>query len=189
MEEQFFDTSDGRIAFYDNRADGLALVMLHANSICKESFALQITAFGNTYRTIAIDLPGHGGSSDATDPRRSYSMTGYANAVSELLAGIGVTRYALLGHSLGGHITLELLARVEKSIAGAIIFGTPPIENSIEGLIAGFVPSPDMAYTGSLVITEEQVGMIARMALGNRTRAMKHSSPLSGAPTVGRGNI
>ena len=93
MEEQFFDTSDGRIAFYDNRADGLALVMLHANSICKESFALQITAFGNTYRTIAIDLPGHGGSSDATDPRRSYSMTGYANAVSELLAGIGVVGF------------------------------------------------------------------------------------------------
>ncbi|MBO0127996.1 alpha/beta hydrolase [Agrobacterium sp. OT33] len=168
MEEQFFDTSHGRIAFYDNRADGLAIVMLHANSICKESFAPQIAAFGNTYRTIAIDLPGHGGSSDATDPRRSYSMSGYASAVSELLVGIGVTRYMLLGHSLGGHVALELLARHEASIAGAALFGTPPIENSIEGLIAGFVPSPDMAYTGSLVITEEQVGMIARMALGEK---------------------
>lgn len=95
-------------------------------------------------------------------------MNGYANAVSELLTGIGVTRYAVLGHSLGGHFALELLARHEASITGAAIFGTPPIENSIEGLIAGFVPSPDMAYTGSLVITEEQVGMIARMALGEK---------------------
>ncbi|WP_319518579.1 alpha/beta hydrolase [uncultured Martelella sp.] len=166
MEEQFFDTSHGRIAFYDSRADGLAVVMLHANSICKESFAPQIAAFGNTHRTIAIDFPGHGASSDAKDPRRSYSMSGYASAVSELLAEIGVTRYMLLGHSLGGHVALELLARDETSIAGTAIFGTPPVENSVEGLIAGFVPSPDMAYTGSLEITEEQVGMIARMALG-----------------------
>lgn len=168
MEEQFFDTSHGRIAFYDSRADGLAIVMLHANSICKEGFTPQLSVFQDKYRTIAIDLPGHGSSADAIDPRLSYCMKGYAKAVSELLAGIGVTPYVLLGHSLGGHVALELLARNEASIAGVVIFGTPPIENSIQGMIAGFVPSPEMAYTGSPVLTEEQVGMIARMALGSK---------------------
>ncbi|UXR92895.1 alpha/beta fold hydrolase [Agrobacterium tumefaciens] len=168
MEEQFFDTSHGRIAYDDNGGAGLPVVMLHANSLCKESFAPQIDALRDTCRIIALDLPGHGQSSDATDPRRSYCMSGYADVVAETLSGIGVTRYVLLGHSLGGHVALELLARDEASIAGATIFGTPPIENSIEGLIAGFVPSPDMAYTGSLVITEEQVEMIARMALGEQ---------------------
>lgn len=167
MKEQFIDTSHGRIAFSDNSAEGLPVVMLHANSICKESFAPQIGALGDAYRTIAIDFPGHGRSSDATDPRRSYSMGGYADVVHDLLTGLGVQQYALLGHSLGGHVALELLARHERSVAGVAIFGAPPIENTIEGLMAGFVPSPEMAYTGSPVLTEEQVGMVARMALGH----------------------
>ncbi len=170
MEEQFIDTSHGRIAYNDNRSDGLPVVMLHANSICKESFASQISALQGSYRTIAIDLPGHGRSADAIDPRRSYSMSGYADVIHELLAGLGVQRYALLGHSLGGHVALELLARHEASIAGLAIFGTPPIENSIEGLMAGFVPSPEMAYTGSPELTEEQVSMTAAMALGHESR-------------------
>lgn len=168
MEEQFLEISHGRIAFYDNRTDATTIVMLHANSVCKESFSPQISSLSGNYRTIALDLPGHGQSSDATDPRRSYRMGGYADVVSELLSGLGVTRYVLIGHSLGGHVALELLARDETSIAGVAIFGTPPIENSIDGLIAGFVPSPEMAYTGSPVITEEQVRMIARMALGSK---------------------
>lgn len=166
MEERSIETSHGSIAYYDSRSDGLPVVMLHANSTCKESFSPQIAALSETYRTIALDLPGHGHSSDATDPRRTYHVRGYADVVTELLTSLEVERVALLGHSLGGHVALELMARTEGPIVGVAIFGAPPIASSIEGLMAGFVPGPDMDYTGSPTLSEQQVRMIARLALG-----------------------
>ena len=35
-----------------------------------------------------------------------------------------------------------------------------------EGLQAGFKPNPEMAYTGNPVLRDEQVGMVAALALG-----------------------
>ncbi len=70
---------------------------------------------------------------NAIDPRRTYSVKGYADALLEALASLGVERFAVVGHSLGGHVALEMVAR-NAAVDGALIFGTPPIANSVEGL-------------------------------------------------------
>jgi pimeloyl-ACP methyl ester carboxylesterase len=60
--------------------------MLHGNSSCKEAFDRQLNgALGDEFRLIAIDLPGHGASSDAADPNRTYSFPGYAEAAIAVL--------------------------------------------------------------------------------------------------------
>jgi hypothetical protein len=51
-------------------------------------------------------------------------------------------------------------------VKGAVGFGTPPIETSLTGLQAGFKPSAFMAYTGSADITDEQIDMVLKLALG-----------------------
>jgi pimeloyl-ACP methyl ester carboxylesterase len=43
------------------------------------------------HRFIAFDLPGHGESSNAIDPMRSYTRPGFADATVELLEKLGVT--------------------------------------------------------------------------------------------------
>jgi pimeloyl-ACP methyl ester carboxylesterase len=161
-----FETSHGRLAYIDTGGEGVPVVMIHANSLCKETFELQIEVLKDRYRILAIDLPGHGASSDATDRRRSYSIPGYANAVEELLQGVGVQEFVGVGHSLGGHVILEMLG-TGLPLRGAFLFGTPPIENSIEGLGAGFQPSPEMAYTGSADVSDDQVKLVVGMALGD----------------------
>ncbi|WP_377299358.1 alpha/beta fold hydrolase [Rhizobium sp. SGZ-381] len=165
MHGSDLETSHGRLAYSDTGGDGMPVVMVHANSLCKESFAPQIDALKDRYRVLAIDLLGHGASSNAIEPRRSYSIPGYASAVEELLQGLGVLEFVGVGHSLGGHVVLEMLGS-SLPIRGAFLFGTPPIENSLAGLGAGFKPSPEMAYTGSADVSDDQIKMVVGMALG-----------------------
>jgi len=82
---------------------------------------------------------------------------------------IGIGRFIAIGHSLGGHVVLEMIS-AGAAIDGAFIFGTPPVANTLEGLQAGFKPSPEMAYTGNAELLEEQVPMIVELALGAAVR-------------------
>ncbi|MUZ62593.1 alpha/beta fold hydrolase [Agrobacterium vitis] len=166
MEKQtVIETSHGRVAITDVGGAGTPLLMLHCNSGCKEMFVFQKQALAGTRRLVSVDLPGHGASSDALDPRRTYCFGGYAEAIVEVLAKIGIAKVAILGHSLGGHIALDLVARL-NDVAGVMIFGTPPIPPGPEGAQLGFLPNPEMAYTGNPILTDEQVEGVVAMALG-----------------------
>lgn len=166
MEDQtIIETSHGLIAVSDSAGGGTPLLMIHANSGCKEMFLFQSQAFAGSRRLLSLDLPGHGASSDAIDPRRTYCFGGYAEAIAEVLAKLDIGRIAVLGHSLGGHVALDLVSRL-REVAGVMIFGTPPIPPGPEGAQLGFLPNPEMAYTGNATLTDEQIEGVVALALG-----------------------
>ncbi len=145
------ETSHGRIAVKDSGAHGPAVLLIHGNSACKEIFARQFdSSLSARFRLIAFDLPGHGASSDAADPERTYHIPGYADVALELLRALRVEHAAVFGWSLGGHVGIELLARDQRDvrIAGLAITGTPPIGHNAADFAAGFLPSPHMDLTG-----------------------------------------
>src|SRR5206468_510625 len=92
---------------------------------------------GQRYRMLAPDLPGHGDSSDAVDPVRSYSMPGYADAMVEVLSLMGIDKAIVFGWSLGGHNGLEMISRFPGLLA-LMITGTPPV--SAAEVTKGFRP-------------------------------------------------
>lgn len=167
MSEKTIETSHGRIAVYDTAGGEIPLVMIHANSVCKETFHFQIEALAGKHRIIAIDLPGHGQSSDAVDPLRTYNFNGYADTISEVVEALHINRFAILGHSLGGHVALELMRLLPEKIAGTMIFGTPPIPPGPEGAALGFVPNPEFGYTGKQTLTDREIDMVVALALGS----------------------
>lgn len=146
-------TSHGDIAVFKTDGGGTPIVFLHGNSVSKEAFAPQLDAFAGTRRMIAIDLPGHGDSSDAVDPGRSYSTAGYADCVVETLAAMDVERAVVVGWSLGGHVGLELTARF-PGLAGLVAIGAPPVERRDDGTLAGFRPHPRLFLTGQEAFTD-----------------------------------
>lgn len=75
MSNQIIETSHGSIAFIDTAGTGVPVVMIHANSVCKESFKPQISALAGLRRVIAFDLPGHGASGNAVDPKCDHVAT------------------------------------------------------------------------------------------------------------------
>jgi pimeloyl-ACP methyl ester carboxylesterase len=79
---------------------------------------------------IAFDLPGHGKSSDALDPERSYNLTAYAEVASEVFRQLKVNSAIVFGASLGGHVGYELVALAasikEINIKSLLIADAPP---------------------------------------------------------------
>ena len=59
-------------------------------------------------RVVALDLPGHGGSVKEVGAGDAET---FAAAVSDALAALGIERFHLVGHSMGGAIALVLARR------------------------------------------------------------------------------
>jgi pimeloyl-ACP methyl ester carboxylesterase len=138
-------TSHGLLAVEEcGPANGFPVLLIHGNSTCRGVFQYQMQSkLAEKYRLIAIDLPGHGESSDAPDFMVTYTMSGLAGAVVELLEKIEINELVIFGWSLGGHIGIALLPRLPQ-LKGLMITGTPPIPR--DGFAQGFKGSPQ---TGS----------------------------------------
>ena len=87
MKERMIETSACDIAIVESTGTGPTVLFVHGNSSCKEVFRNQLQgAIGQTWHCVAMDLPGHGRSSDAWDPETTYNMPGYADAALRRLA-------------------------------------------------------------------------------------------------------
>lgn len=155
-------TSHGRLAVAETEGPGPAVLLIHGNSACKEAFRHQLEGpVGAAYRLIAYDLPGHGASEDAGDPRRTYCMEGYADLAAELLDLLDVERAAAVGWSLGGHVALEMTQRF-PGLAGLLITGTPPVGKEEDAVAQGFKPSEEIKLAGQEVFSEADAQAYAR---------------------------
>ncbi|MBM2815193.1 MAG: bphD [Ignavibacteria bacterium] len=106
---------------------GQPIFFIHGNSLSSYSFRKQLnSSLNEKYQLLAIDLPGHGSSVHSTTPESDYTMLGMQSAVLDVINELHLENVVLVGHSLGGHIALEISQHV-KSLAGLLIFGTPPL--------------------------------------------------------------
>jgi pimeloyl-ACP methyl ester carboxylesterase len=87
---------------------GPALVLLHGIGSAARSFDRQIAAFAPKFRVVAWDAPGYGGSSELAAAHPTASD--YADALERFLAGRGIDKCHLLGHSLGCLIAARFAA-------------------------------------------------------------------------------
>jgi pimeloyl-ACP methyl ester carboxylesterase len=70
-----------------------------------------------TCTRIAFDLPGFGYS----DPVRRASIAGYARDIAEGLALLGVERFTLIGHSLGGAVAAAVAELMPDRVAALVL--------------------------------------------------------------------
>jgi pimeloyl-ACP methyl ester carboxylesterase len=189
-------TEAGDIAVVSTANAGPAVLFIHGNSSCKEVFRNQLSApFAKDFNLIALDLPGHGASSDARVPARDYTMPGYAAMALAVMKALGCDRFTVVGWSLGGHIALEMMAQ-SAAVERVLITGTPPVSASPESMGAGFLPSEHMLLTGKADFTEDEIDAYARATCGEpfepflreavartdgRARATMMTSAMSGA--------
>ncbi|EWY35895.1 alpha/beta hydrolase [Skermanella stibiiresistens SB22] len=157
-------TSHGDIVVEDNERDAPVLVLIHGNSSCREVFARQTESeLGGNYRLITFDLPGHGKSSDAAQPERTYTRPGLADAIVEMLAKLKISEAALLGWSLGGHIAIEMLGRFD-GMTGLILTGTPPVRRG--GMADGFARPPHAGLAARRDLSATDIDLFARAMFG-----------------------
>jgi pimeloyl-ACP methyl ester carboxylesterase len=158
--EHIVTTSHGALAVEEVGQGSLPVVLIHGNS-----FRHQLAGrLADNHRLIAFDLPGHGQSSDAPDPARTYTRPSMADAVVELLEKLGVTEAVVLGWSLGGHIGIEMVPRF-AGMRGLMVIGTPPVARN--GMADGFQRSPHMQLAGQEHLSETDITAFVSAIFGN----------------------
>jgi pimeloyl-ACP methyl ester carboxylesterase len=86
------------------------LVLVHGYTGDITDWRHQVPDFSRTHRVLMMDLRGHG-CSEAPQDRSSYTMDQMASDVEALIDHVGLDRYHLLGHSMGGGIVQEIALR------------------------------------------------------------------------------
>jgi 3-oxoadipate enol-lactonase len=105
------------------------LVFLHGIGGAARAWRGQLDFFEDRYRVIAWDMPGYGGST----PLSTVSIAALADAFHDFLQQIGARKPILVGHSIGGMIVQQLLAK-DSSIARAVVLAqTSPAFGKADG--------------------------------------------------------
>ena len=92
------------------------LVLLHGIGSSVEDWESQIPFFSSYCRVVAPDLRGFGHSPKARD----YSVSAFSADVWALLGRLGIQRFNVIGHSMGGAVALQMAVerpeRVERLV-------------------------------------------------------------------------
>jgi len=113
---------------------------------------------------LALDLPGHGQSTNASSPE-GYTLPNLAAAVASVLDQLGIAELAVFGWSLGGHIAVELMAHT-SAVSGLMLTGTPPVAKGPLGMLRGFRPSRDVLLGTKLHFSARDAVRFFRMCYG-----------------------
>jgi pimeloyl-ACP methyl ester carboxylesterase len=120
-QDKFFDAAGVKIHYID-RGQGEAIVLLHGGTSNLESWVSRgvVGNLERDFRVIAFDARGHGKSDKPRDPA-AYGRQ-QALDVVRLLDALGIARAHVVGFSLGGSTTAQLLTlHPERFITATLV--------------------------------------------------------------------
>jgi pimeloyl-ACP methyl ester carboxylesterase len=124
MELQF----EGASVFLADQGKGFdatrpSMFFVHGAGMAHSVWPLQARHFAyRGWNALAADLPGHGRSGG--EPLRSVEAT--ADWLGRLIGALPAERVALVGHSMGALVALELAARRPELVASLALLGAAP---------------------------------------------------------------
>ncbi|HEU5142283.1 MAG TPA: alpha/beta hydrolase [Solirubrobacterales bacterium] len=120
--------------------DAPPIVLIHCFTCAIDWWDGMMPLLERDHRVVAVDLLGHGGSEK---PDSGYAIENQADLVAEALGRLGVRDATVVGHSLGGTVSVALAERYPGLVDRVAIVDTPPThEEGDLGLVArlGFAP-------------------------------------------------
>lgn len=104
--------------------EGVPFVMLHGfgnEAHIWDDFAPVVAPY---YRTLALDLRGHGDSGHDSEQRYDYEF--HVRDLEAVTAELGIDRFVLMGHSLGGRVATLFAGAHPERLAGLILVDSGP---------------------------------------------------------------
>ncbi len=138
---RILDLPDGELQVLERGPrTGSPIVLVHCFSCAIDWWDGMLPMLERKHRVIAVDLLGHGGSEK---PGSGYTPQNQALVVSEALERLHVRGAEVVGHSLGGAVTVALAQEHPQLVGRAAIVDMPP-DNSYGdlGFIAGLAFKP-----------------------------------------------
>ncbi|MDP3859648.1 MAG: alpha/beta hydrolase [Stagnimonas sp.] len=107
---------------YVDQGQGPPLLLIHGLGASHADWDQQIAALSRIFRVIAPDLRGHG-DSDAQGP---YSVERFATDLFQLVEQLGLGAHALIGHSMGGAVAMQMAILRPERIVKLVLCNTLP---------------------------------------------------------------
>ncbi len=137
--EGFFDTERGKI-FYIVEGKGKPILMIHGFAD-NSNYMKFLSSKLNGYTRVMIDLPCHGKSADF-----SFEIDELVKYLESLMENLSLTRFSVLGHSLGALIAEYFTIKSERVDRGIFISPTTRIDDKIIDIISSWVSDPDETF-------------------------------------------
>ena len=110
---------------YEIRGEGPAVLVTHGFGASSHMFEATSASLAATHRVITWDLRGHGRSDYPTD-ENEYSVPLAVGDMLAILDAADVDRAVLMGHSLGGYLSLDLQRTHPDRVSALVLIGTGP---------------------------------------------------------------
>lgn len=105
------------IVFEDVGEGEPTLMFVHGWSCDQKYWQDQVEYFSKKYRTVTLDLAGHGES--GTD-RDTWAIENFGRDVVAVMDALDLKDVVLIGHSMGGSVILETVRRVPERVLGIV---------------------------------------------------------------------
>lgn len=107
---------------------GFPIILIHGFPMSKEIWDEFVTPLSINFKIYTIDLPGFGQSQKPT----SFSMQSVASDILQWMKDRKIPSCVVIGHSLGGYVTLAMVNQAPERFAGFGLFHSTGLADSDE---------------------------------------------------------
>lgn len=120
--DHVWTAADGVALPYTVAGDGdVTIVLVHCWMCDRTFWREQIPVLAERYRVVAMDLPGHG---EAGVDRETWTVAAYGDDVAGLVTSLDLDDVVLVGHSMGGPVSLRAAALIPDRVRGIVAVDT-----------------------------------------------------------------
>jgi pimeloyl-ACP methyl ester carboxylesterase len=156
----------GQRLAYLEAGEGPPLLLIHGIAEAAWAWEVIIPKLASQHRVIAPDLLGHGRSSK---PRGDYSLGNHASLMRDLMISLDIERATLVGHSLGGGITMQFAYQHPERCERMILVASGGLGQDVTFVLRSLgLPGADLVAPLVLSTTTRDLILGAARWLGDR---------------------
>lgn len=139
------------IVHYEAYGRGRPVILLHG---WLGSWALwrdTIELLGKQFRTYALDFFGFG---DSMHHEADFSVANFVELVYQFMERLGIVKAPLIGHSMGGTVSLGVASRYPEKVVKVAVVGSPIAGNSLNPFLklSGYKGIADLVYNVPFIL-------------------------------------
>lgn len=138
-------TTDQGIVHYEVYGRGKPVILLHGWLGSWGLWQDTMAYLGRYYRTYALDFWGFG---ESGKKRETYAVQDFVSLVNQFMEQLGIMHAPLVGHSMGGTVSLSVAIRYPERVSKVVVVGSPIVGSSLAVplKLAGYRPIAFMLF-------------------------------------------
>lgn len=120
------------VVHYETYGRGRPVLLLHGWLGSWALWRSTIEELGKEFRTYALDFWGFG---EAGEQGSDFSVDNFVSLVNLFMDRLGIVKAPLVGHSMGGTVSLAASVRFPEKVVKVVVIGSPIVGSSLSPLL------------------------------------------------------